>query len=72
MHVLLKSETRSTSWERNWITFTYRILNYDCELYLKQLLTSPQRITIVAYHTSNHRLVIETGEQSTTSISRDK
>ena len=36
-------------------------LNYECELYLKQPLTPPQRQIIVAYRTSNHRLAIEIG-----------
>jgi hypothetical protein len=34
-------------------------LKYECELYLKQSSTPPQRKIVVAYHTSNHRLVIE-------------
>ena len=35
-------------------------LKYNCELYLKQALTPPQHKIIVAYHTSNRRLVVET------------
>ena len=46
--------------------------DYDYGLCLKQLLTSPQHITIVAYRTLNHRLVVETGQRSTTIIFRDK
>ena len=33
-------------------------LKYECELYLKQLLTPLECKTIVAYPTSNHRLAI--------------
>jgi len=47
-------------------------LKYECELYLKQPLTPPQRKIIAAYRTSNHRLAIETGRWSTIPISRDK
>ena len=36
-------------------------LEYECEFYLKQLLTPPQRKIILAYRTSNHRLVITIG-----------
>ena len=43
----------------------------ECELYLKQPLTSPQCKTIVAYHTLNHRLAIETGEWPRVASSRD-
>jgi hypothetical protein len=47
------------------------ILKYECELYLKQPWTPPQRKIIVAYRIANHRLAIEIGPQSTTPISRD-
>ena len=46
-------------------------LKYECELYLKQLLTPPQCKIIVAYCTLNHRLAIETTEWSTVPISGD-
>ena len=35
-------------------------LKYECELYLKQPSTPPQRKIIAAYCTSNPRLAIET------------
>ena len=37
-------------------------LKYECELYSEQPLTPPQHKIIAAYHTSNHRLAIETGQ----------
>ena len=46
-------------------------LKYKSEFYLKQLLTPPQRKIIVAYRTSNHRLVIETKRRTIIPISRD-
>ena len=46
------------------------IFIYECELYLKQPLTPPQRKIIDAYWTSNHRLAIETWWWSTIPISR--
>jgi hypothetical protein len=46
-------------------------LKYKCELYLKQSLTPPQCKIIVALHTSNHRLAIETRQWTITPISRD-
>ena len=47
-------------------------LKYECELYMKQSSTPPQqRKIVVAYRTSNHRLVIETGQWSSVPISRD-
>ena len=46
-------------------------LKYDCELYLKQSLTSSQLKIIVAYHTSIHRLSIETRQWSTTPMPRE-
>ena len=55
------------------ISYTQRIRNlkdflkYKCELYLKQ----SQCKIIAAYHTSNHRLAIETRQWSTIPTSRD-
>ena len=39
-------------------------LKHECQLYLKQSLTPPYHIIIVAFCTSNHRLAIETGRLS--------
>ena len=47
------------------------LLKYKCELYLKPLLTPPQRKIIFAYCTSNHRLAIETGQWTTIPNSRN-
>ena len=47
------------------------ILKYECELYFKQPLTSQRCKIIVAYHTSNHRLAIETRRWMSISISRN-
>ena len=46
-------------------------LKYECELYLKQPLTPPQRKIIIGYPTSNHRLVAKIGRWSTNPIFRD-
>ena len=46
-------------------------LKYECELYLKQSLTPPQRKIIAAYRTSNHTLVIETGRWMSIPIPRN-
>ena len=46
-------------------------LKYECELYLKQPLTPPQRNIIVTYCTLNYRLAIEIGWWSIIPISRD-
>ena len=46
-------------------------LKHECDLYLKQSLTPPQCKIIVAHHTSNHRLVIETRRWSAVPISGD-
>ena len=46
-------------------------LKYECELYLKQPLTPPQRKIIIGYPTSNHRCATEIGGRSTILISRD-
>ena len=53
------------------ITSTSRnFLKYECELYLKQSLTPPQRkIIIIAYCTLNHRLANEIGRWSTIPVS---
>ena len=46
-------------------------LNYECEEYLKQPFTPPHYRIVVAYYTSNHRLVIEIGRWLTILISKD-
>jgi hypothetical protein len=43
----------------------------ECGLYLKQPFTPPQHKIMMAYCTSNHRLVIEIGQGSTILISGD-
>ena len=45
-------------------------LHSECELYLKQPLTLPQRKIIAAYHSLNHRLAIEIGRWTVILISR--
>ena len=46
-------------------------VNYECQLYLNQPLTRPQRKIIATYRTLNHRFAIELGWQSTIPISKD-
>ena len=46
-------------------------LKYECELYSKQPLTPPQCKIVVAYHASNHRLVIDIWRWTTIHISRN-
>ena len=46
------------------------LLKYECNLYLKQPMTSPLGNIIVAYRTSNYKLGIEIGQRLTIPISR--
>ena len=69
---MLKSGTLSICHEKKLDYLHLKdTLKYECELYLKQPLTPPQRKIIVSYSTSNHRLAIEIGQWSTIPISRD-
>ena len=71
--VFLVEKWNSFHLSRNTVDYLHLndFLEYECELYLKQSLTPPQHKIIVAYHTSNHRLAIETGQWSTIPIPRD-
>ena len=59
------------SWKKLHYLHLENFLKYECELYLKQPLTPPQRMIIVAHHISHHRLAIEIGRWMTILISRD-
>ena len=67
-----KVELLSISHKRNLDSLHLKdFLKYECEMYVKQPLTPPQRKIIGAYCTSNHRLAIEMGRWTTIPISRD-
>ena len=68
---LLKSRLFPSLMEETSLSSLKRIIKYECELHLKQLMTSPQCKIIIAYSTPNHRLANEIEWWSTIPISRD-
>lgn len=67
---MLKSGLFPSLMEETSLPSLKRILKYECELRLKQLMMSPQRKIITAYITPSHRLANEIEWWSTILISR--